>query len=47
MSEVVISGVGISAFGKFPHLTEEVLAQFAVMEALRDAGITIKDVDAF
>ena len=32
MSEAVIAGVGISAFGKFPHLTEEVLAQVAVME---------------
>ena len=47
MSEAVVSGVGISAFGKFPHLTEEVLAQVAVTEALSDAGITIKDVDAF
>jgi len=41
MSEAVVSGVGISAFGKFPHLTEEVLAQVAVTEALSVAGFTI------
>jgi acetyl-CoA acetyltransferase len=47
MSEAVISGVGISDFGKFPHLTEEVLAQAAIMDALTDAGLSIKDIQAF
>lgn len=47
MSGAVITGVGISDFGKFPHLTEEVLAQAAVLEALADAGIGINDVQAF
>ena len=47
MREAVISGVGISDFGRFAHLSEEVLAQSAVMDALSDAGITIKDIQAF
>lgn len=47
MSGAVITGVGISDFGKFPHLTEEVLAQAAVLDALADAGIGINDVQAF
>ena len=47
MSEAVISGVGISDFGTFPHLTEEVLAQAAIMDALTDAGLSIKDIQAF
>ena len=47
MSEVVISGVGISDFGKFPYLTEEVLAQAAITAALKDADLSIKDIQAF
>jgi acetyl-CoA acetyltransferase len=47
MSEAVISGVGISDFGKFPNLTEEVLAQVAITAALKDADLSIKDIQAF
>lgn len=47
MNEPLITGVGISDFGRFPDLTEEVLAQAAIVDALADAGITIKDVQAF
>jgi acetyl-CoA acetyltransferase len=47
MSEAVICGVGISDFGKFPHLTEEALAQASIMAALKDANLSIKDIQAF
>ncbi|MDB5900156.1 MAG: propanoyl-CoA C-acyltransferase [Ramlibacter sp.] len=47
MNEPLITGVGISDFGKFPELTEEVLAQAAIRDALQDAGITMPDVQAF
>ncbi len=47
MTEAVITGVGISDFGKFQDMTEEVLAQSAIMQALSDANISIKEIDAF
>lgn len=47
MSEPLITGVGISDFGRFPDLTDEALAQAAILDALRDAGIGISDVQAF
>lgn len=47
MSEPLITGIGISDFGRFPELTEEVLAQAAILDALQDAGIAIRDVQAF
>lgn len=47
MNEPLISGVGITDFGRFPELTEEALAQAAIREALVDAGIGIGDVQAF
>ena len=47
MREPMITGVGISDFGRVPHLTEESLAQAAILDALDDAGIAIGDVQAF
>jgi acetyl-CoA acetyltransferase len=47
MSEAKIIGVGITDFGRFPDLPEEALAQYAIVEALNDAGITAQDVQAF
>ncbi|MGB3068966.1 MAG: thiolase family protein [Ottowia sp.] len=47
MKEPMITGVGISDFGRFPDLTEEVLAQVAILAALKDAGLSIGDVQAF
>lgn len=47
MQPPMITGVGISDFGRFPDLNEEVMAQFAIRQALADAGITIADVQAF
>jgi acetyl-CoA acetyltransferase len=47
MTEPLITGVGISDFGRFPHLTEEALAQVAMLEALADAGLSMRDVQAF
>ncbi|MBB1629467.1 thiolase family protein [Cupriavidus sp. UME77] len=47
MNQPLITGVGITNFGRFPELTEEALAQSAILDALTDAGITISDVQAF
>lgn len=47
MSEPLITGVGISDFDRFPDLNEEALAQAAILDALKDAGIAISDVQAF
>jgi acetyl-CoA acetyltransferase len=43
----MITGVGITDFGRFPDLNEEVMAQYAIRQALSDAGIAISDVQAF
>jgi acetyl-CoA acetyltransferase len=43
----MIVGVGITDFGRFPDLTEEALAQSAILDALRDAGLQIRDIEAF
>jgi len=47
MNEALIAGVGISDFGRFPDLTEEALAQAAILDALKDAGVALRDVQAF
>lgn len=47
MTSPLITGVGISDFGRFPHLTEEALAQAAILSAIDDAGIALRDVQAF
>lgn len=47
MKQPLITGIGISNFGRFPKLNEEALAQAAILEALDDAGIKIHEVEAF
>ncbi|WP_062473393.1 thiolase family protein [Variovorax boronicumulans] len=47
MNEPLIIGVGISDFGRFAHLNEEALAQAAILSALKDAGVGMRDVQAF
>jgi acetyl-CoA acetyltransferase len=47
MTEPKILGVGITDFGRFPELTEEALAQSAILDALNDANIAIAEVQAF
>lgn len=47
MNAPLITGVGISDFGRFPHLNEEALAQAAILSALKDAGVGMRDVQAF
>lgn len=45
MRDVVITGVGIHPFGRFPHGYRE-LGAHAAAEALADAGTTLGEVDA-
>lgn len=47
MKQPMITGVGITDFGRFPELNEEVMAQFAIRQALDDAGTSISEVQAF
>jgi acetyl-CoA acetyltransferase len=47
MNQPFITGVGITDFGRFPELTEEAMAQSAILDALTDAGIAISGVQAF
>jgi acetyl-CoA acetyltransferase len=46
MSGVAIAGVGMHPFGRFPEKTLKDLARVAVLGALDDAGLGVKDVDA-
>lgn len=47
MREVVIIGVGTTAFGNFPERTYHSIAAEACQKALRDANITSRQVEAF
>jgi len=44
--EVVVAGVGLHPFGKFPKKTVEDLARSAILEALQDAGIVYRQIEA-
>ncbi len=44
--KVVVLGVGLHPFGRFPEKSLEDLGREAALEALRDAGIEYKDVEA-
>ncbi|QWF22807.1 thiolase family protein [Nocardioides sp. LMS-CY] len=46
MSKVVVSGVGMSPFGKFLDTSMKELGRVAVDAALADAGIGVRDVQA-
>ena len=45
MREVVVMGVGLHPFGRFPDKTFEELVQPAVEEALEDSAIPFKDIE--
>ena len=47
MSDVVIAGIDMIPFGRFPSRTLEDLGAEAALMALADAGLTIHDVQAF
>lgn len=47
MKQPLITGVGITDFGRFPDLTEEAMVQSAILDALADAGTALSDVQAF
>ncbi|WP_370877944.1 thiolase family protein [Variovorax boronicumulans] len=47
MKQPMITGVGITDFGRFPELTEEAMVQSAILDALEDAGTRLSDVQAF
>lgn len=45
MREVVIAGVGMTAFGRFPDRTIEDLGREAVLAAIHDAGVVQGDIE--
>ncbi|KAA9160098.1 thiolase family protein [Amycolatopsis acidicola] len=46
MRQVVVQGVGTSAYGRFPVRRVESLAWEAIAEAVRDAGVRPEEIDA-
>jgi len=46
VQEVTIAGVGMHPFGRHPDATLKDLARVAILRALDDAGLGVKDVDA-
>ena len=46
MREVVVAGVGLHPFGRFPDKSIEEMAARAVLEALKDAGLSYPQVQA-
>lgn len=47
MKQALITGIGITDFGRFPELNEEAMAQSAILDALADAGTALSEVQAF
>ena len=45
MRDVVILGVGMTHFGKHPELSLKDLARAAAWDAIKDAGISPKDIE--
>ena len=46
MIEVAVTGVGMHPFGRYPDASLKDLARVAVVRALEDAGLGVKDIDA-
>ena len=44
--EVAVLGVGMTRFAKYPDTTADMLAAQAIREALADAGLDWKDMQA-
>jgi len=47
MREVAVIGAGMTSFGRFPEKSLFDLAREAIVDALRDAGVDIRDIQAF
>jgi acetyl-CoA acetyltransferase len=45
MSDVVIAGVGMHPFGRYPDKDPDDIATEAILKALEDAGITYKNIE--
>ena len=45
MREVVVLGVGLHKFGRYPDKTIQDLARVAILDAFSDAGVTFKDIE--
>ncbi|MDP7532867.1 MAG: thiolase family protein, partial [SAR202 cluster bacterium] len=43
--EVVVAGVGLHPFGRFPGGSIQSMSRQAVQEALKDAGVGFKDIE--
>jgi acetyl-CoA acetyltransferase len=46
MTRAAVAGVGVHPFGRHPELTLKDLARVAILRALDDAGLGVKDVEA-
>ena len=46
MKEVVVLGVGLHKFGRFPEKTVEELAEVAIRNALNESGVPFNDIQA-
>jgi acetyl-CoA acetyltransferase len=46
MREVCIIGIGLHKFGRWPDKSPGDLARVAIKEALDDAGVEFKDIEA-
>lgn len=46
MSDVMVMGLGLHPFGRFPDKSTVELAEVAISAALKDAGIPFKDIQA-
>jgi acetyl-CoA acetyltransferase len=46
MTDVVVAGVGMHPFGRYPEASLKDLSRVAVIRALDDAGLGVKDVEA-
>jgi acetyl-CoA acyltransferase len=47
MNDVYVLGSDMIKFGRYPHKTTVQLGSQAALLALKDAGLTIHDVDVF
>ena len=45
MSDVVIAGVGMHPFGRYPDKEPDDIAAEAILKAIEDAGITYRDIE--
>ena len=46
MRKVVVLGIGLHKFGRFPEKSPQELCHTAITAALADAGVSFKDINA-